>query len=73
MILSKKLEKPIVDFGMLRVLHKSKVYAFLKGLIDSGIEISCKTEAFPDESRIKGEHMKNKIPFDEIKLKIDKK
>lgn len=69
-ILSKKLEKPIVDFGMMRVLHKSKVYAFIKGLIDSGVEINCKEEAFPDESRIKGEHMKNKIPFDEIKAKI---
>lgn len=69
-ILEKKLEKPIIDFGMLRVLHKSRVYAFIKGLIDAGVEISCKEEAFPDESRIKGEHLKNKINFDEIKAKI---
>lgn len=72
-ILSQKLEKPIVDFGMIKMLHKSKVYGFIKGLIDSGIEVNCKEEAFPEESRIKGEHMKNKIPFDEIKSKIDKK
>ena len=72
-ILDKKLEKPIVDFGMIMMLHKSKVYAFLKGLVDSGIEISCKEEAFPNESRIKGEHMKNKVPFNEIKSKIDGK
>jgi len=69
-ILEKKLEKPIIDFGMARMLHKSKVYGFIKGLIDSGVEINCKGEAFPDESRIKGEHMKNKIPFEEIKSKI---
>ncbi len=69
-ILEKKLEKPIIDFGMARMLHKSKVYGFIKGLIDSGVEINCKEEAFPDESRIKGEHMKNKIPFEEIKSKI---
>jgi hypothetical protein len=57
---------------MNRVLHKNKIYAFLKGLIDAGIEINCKKEFFPEESRIKGEHLKNKIPFEEIKSKIDK-
>ena len=69
-IKDKKLKQPIIDFGMIRTLHKTKVYGFLKGIIDAGIEIKCKEEAFPDEQRIKGEHMKNKIPFDEIKLKI---
>ena len=57
---------------MTRVLHKTKVYAFIKGLIDSGIKIECEKENFPDESRIKGEHLKNKISFDEIKSKMDK-
>ncbi len=66
-ILLKKLEKPIIDFGMARVIHKTGAYAFIKGLIDSGIKIECKKETFPEESRIKGEHLKNKIPFEEIK------
>jgi len=65
-------EKPIIDFGMARVLHKTRVYAFILGLIDSGIKIECAKENFPNESRIKGEHLKNKISFDEIKSKIDK-
>lgn len=65
-------EKPILDFGMARVLHKTGVYAFIKGLVDSGIKIECEKENFPDESRIKGEHLKNKISFNEIKLKIEK-
>lgn len=71
-ILKDKLEQPIVDLGMIRVLHKTKVYAFIKGLIDAGMKISCKKEAFPEENRIKGEHIKNKIPFDEIKNKLEK-
>jgi large subunit ribosomal protein L18 len=71
-ISKKKLENPIVDFGMIRVLHKTKVYAFLKGLIDAGLKIECAEKTFPEESRIKGEHMKNKIPFDEIKSKLEK-
>lgn len=70
-ILLEKLEKPIIDFGMARVLHKTGVYAFIKGLIDSGIKIECEKDNFPDETRIKGEHLKNKISFDEIKLKIN--
>lgn len=73
-ILQKKLEKPIMDFGMYRTLHKNKVYAFLKGIIDSGIEINCKKEAFPEEKRIKGAHLKKDFTknFEEIKLRIAK-
>ncbi len=70
-IIKNKLEQPIVDFGMIRTLHKTKVYAFLKGLIDSGIKINCKEEVFPSEERIKGKDMKNKIQFEEIKSKIE--
>jgi large subunit ribosomal protein L18 len=71
-IIKKKLDMPILDAGMNRAIHKNKIFAFLKGLIDSGIKINCKKEFFPQEERIKGEHLKNKIPFSEIKSKIDK-
>ncbi|MBU2562654.1 MAG: 50S ribosomal protein L18 [Nanoarchaeota archaeon] len=70
-IISKKLDSPIIDFGMIRAIHKAKPYAFLKGLIDSGIKINCKEEAFPTEERIQGGHLKNKIKFKEIKSKIE--
>ncbi len=71
-IQKKKLEQPIIDFGMIQTLHKTKVYGFLKGVVDSGIAISCKEEAFPEEGRIKGEHLKNKVDFEKIKSSIDK-
>jgi large subunit ribosomal protein L18 len=71
-IISKKLATPIIDFGMLRTLHKTKVYGFLKGLIDAGIKIKCKKEFFPEEERIKGSSLKNKISFEKIKEKIEK-
>lgn len=71
-ILKEKLENPIFDSGMTRMLHKSKVYSFIKGLIDSGLKIKCDEKTFPDESRIKGEHLKNKINFNEIIQKIEK-
>lgn len=69
-IISKKLETPIIDFGMLRTLHKTKIFAFIKGLNNAGINIICDEKTFPNEETIKGEHMKNKILFEEIKSKI---
>jgi large subunit ribosomal protein L18 len=66
------LETPIIDFGMIQALHKTRVFAFLKGVIDSGVPVNCKEEAFPEEERIKGTHLKNKIEFDKIKSSIDK-
>ena len=69
-IKEKKLEEAIIDFGMIKMLHKTKTYGFLKGLKDGGLDLSCKEEFFPDEKRIKGEHLKNKIPFEEILNRI---
>jgi large subunit ribosomal protein L18 len=71
-IIKEKLEHPIVDLGMIRVLHKTKVFAFIKGLIDAGVEINSKGEAFPEENRLTGEHLKNKIDVSKIKLNLDK-
>ncbi|HPD81703.1 MAG TPA: 50S ribosomal protein L18 [Candidatus Pacearchaeota archaeon] len=71
-IVNKKLKNPILDNGMIRIIHKNKVYAFIKGMIDAGIKINCNKEFFPEESRIKGENLKLKIPFNEIKSKIEK-
>jgi len=69
-IIHEKLKHPILDFGLIRAIHKNKLFAFIKGVKDSGIEVKCPEEAFPSEERIKGEHLKNKINFKEIKLKI---
>jgi len=71
-IAEKGLENPIIDFGMNRMLYKTKTYAFLKGVIDSGIKINAKEEVFPEQDRIQGKHMKNKINFNEIKSGIEK-
>lgn len=71
-ITKKKLETPIVDMGMIRVLSKNKAFAFLKGVVDAGIEINCPEENFPEDDRITGKHMKKDFSktFAEIKSKI---
>lgn len=72
-ILEKKLETPIIDFGMQKTTHKTKIFGFLKGLIDGGIEISCPEEAFPEDERIQGAKMKEDFTktFNLIKSKLE--
>lgn len=70
-IIKEKLKTPIIDFGMQRMIHKSRTYAFLNGLVDAGIKLKHKAETFPEKERIEGKHMKNKIPFEKIKLNIE--
>jgi large subunit ribosomal protein L18 len=74
LIKKEKKENPIVDFGMIRILHKTKGFAFLKGLKDAGIEIECDKEFFPEEDRIKGKNLKKDFSkhFQEVKSKIEK-
>lgn len=62
--------KAILDIGLARNVKKSRIYTVLKGLIDGGIEIKHKKDVFPDDKRIKGEHLKNKIDFEKIKENI---
>lgn len=76
LILGKKIKskgenkKAILDIGLARSIKKGRIYAVLKGLVDCGIEIKHKADIFPDEKRIKGEHLKNKINFEKIKENI---
>jgi len=66
----KEKVKAILDIGLMRNIKKSRIYSLLKGVVDSGVEINHKKEIFPDEKRIRGEHLKNKINFQEIKNKV---
>ena len=67
-----KAKKGILDIGLVRNVKKNRAYSFLKGVIDGGIKINAGKDMFPDEKRLKGEHLKNKVEFDKIKQKIDK-
>ena len=70
----KEAENPILDFGMQRVLHKTKTFAFLNGLVDAGVKVQYDAKLFPEENRIKGKHMKKDFSstFEQIKLNIEK-
>lgn len=64
----------ILDIGMIKAIKGGKVFAFLKGLKDSGVNINVDKENFPENSRVEGKHMKKDFTkkFEEIKSKIEK-
>lgn len=51
------LEEAVLDIGLATPVKGSKIFAALKGAIDGGIHVSHDPEVFPDDSRIKGEHI----------------
>lgn len=55
--LSKDVKNAIVDLGLQTPTHGSRIYAAIKGAIDSGMTIACSEEAFPSEDRLKGKHI----------------
>jgi len=68
----------IFDIGLKTSIKKSKIYSALKGAIDAGLIIPHSEDIFPDESRIRGEHINQEISSDfemvknNIKNSIDK-
>jgi large subunit ribosomal protein L18 len=72
-IIKNKKEAPIADFGMLRILPKTKIYAFQKGLVDAGVKLKHKEENFPTKEKISGKNLKKDFSktFNEIKSKIE--
>jgi len=55
----KGFREAILDIGLHRPVKGCRIFATLKGVVDVGIEVPHSEEIFPDESRIKGEHIAN--------------
>jgi large subunit ribosomal protein L18 len=68
----KKIEKAILDLGLQTSTKGSRIYAALKGVLDSGIKVPHSEDILPSEDRIKGKHISEEIEkqFEEIKNKI---
>ncbi len=48
----------IADIGLHASTQGTRIYAAIKGVIDAGIDIPHNSDIFPDEGRIRGEHIK---------------
>jgi large subunit ribosomal protein L18 len=75
-ILKGKKKTPIFDMGRISPVHKTKPFAFLKGIVDAGVEMGTKKDdIFPEEERIQGKSLLDKgvaDSFDKIKSNIEK-
>ncbi|TGC08476.1 50S ribosomal protein L18 [Methanolobus halotolerans] len=73
----KGFEYGVLDLGLHAASPGSRVYATLKGIVDSGFEIPHNPSILPSEERIRGEHVAeymegSNLPelFDAVKEKI---
>jgi len=71
---AKDKKEIILDLGLQRSIKGSRIYAALKGAVDSGLNIPHNKNIFPKEERIKGTHTKKQDiekKFEEVKKKIE--
>jgi len=75
MALSKGIKEAVLDIGLYTSTKGGRMYAFAKGAIDAGLNVSCSEEMFPSEDRIKGLHIKEEVAknFEEVKKNIEVK
>jgi len=52
-----KVKEAVLDMGLHISVKGSRIYASLKGAIDSGLDIPHSADILPPEDRIKGEHI----------------
>lgn len=52
-------EGGIADIGLHASTKGNRIYAAIKGVVDVGVDVPHSPEIFPDEERIRGEHIKS--------------
>ncbi len=70
--LKENIKEAILDIGLQTSTKGSRIYALVKGVIDSGLEIPCDKKMLPKQERLEGKNLKSdpiKL-FDEIKSKL---
>lgn len=55
--LAENVDEAVLDIGLKSPTKGTKVFAVLKGVVDSGLHVPHGESVLPDESRIKGEHV----------------
>ncbi|MFB6199870.1 MAG: 50S ribosomal protein L18 [Candidatus Nanohaloarchaea archaeon] len=70
-------DEAILDIGLKEKKDGGRIFAALKGMKDAGLEIPAGEQVFPEESRIRGEHIQEmkeeNVPenFETVKQNID--
>ena len=69
------VESAILDIGLKSPIKGSKVFAALKGAVDAGLEVPHGDFIFPEDERIRGEHVANyaeSLDAEEVAKKFSK-
>ncbi|RLE45259.1 50S ribosomal protein L18 [Candidatus Woesearchaeota archaeon] len=71
----KKVEDAILDMGLQTNVKGSRIYAALKGILDSGFNVPHSEDIFPAEERIKGTHISEALvkDFERLAAQLMKK
>lgn len=75
-IAKKDIKEAVLDIGMQKGVRGSRIYAALKGVVDSGVNVPHSEDILPAEDRVSGKHINEykKIDitkdFEELKKKI---
>ncbi len=73
---TKNINEAILDTGLQISTKGSRIYAALKGVIDSGLNVPHSKEILPSDERLQGKHIQNIKPeeimknIEEVKAKI---
>ena len=59
----------VLDIGLAASTRGGRVYAALKGMSDAGLEIPHSDDVYPDEDRLNGAHVDDKIAGEVEKTK----
>ncbi|MFX0050551.1 MAG: 50S ribosomal protein L18 [Candidatus Hermodarchaeota archaeon] len=51
------ISEAILDIGLNPPIYGSRVFTALKGIVDAGIEVPHSDKIFPEETRLKGQHI----------------
>lgn len=54
-----KIDDIIVDMGVKKYKHKTKIYALIKGALDNGMGLNVDSKVFPADNRIGGQHIQD--------------
>ncbi len=66
----------IADIGLHASTRGNRVYAAIKGVVDAGVDVPHSPEVFPDDERVRGEHIKEHTgadivaQFEQVREKI---
>jgi len=71
--LKKGVKEAVFDMGIYVPSKGCRAFAALRGLVDAGIKIPHGEEELPDDDRIKGGHLGDKVSgmFDAVKAKLE--